>query len=403
MINFKDNPKPWQVALLIVVSCIGVYCLGTVEMMVWHAIGGGFPALAVSVASVAIIVLLLLWFDRRMRLSKRISSAYLDIFKGCWSTFLALFLILSMLMAEEQFHSIKETRDSASDYLQTAETSSEHTNVDNYIPIEAAINLVPEFQDLPDDKYYRGPYKIGEYFGLDSSYCFNAEDTKVPDMPGLIYKSDYCFHFGLRCPNNSVLLNYVSKRIKEDVCVEEDLPLYENPASASDICDYYITPWLSSKDSIPSGKGPVFRYGDLIIDCWRNRYFTTFQENSWESYRTLSSEVVWNTIDNQTGEVLSLQDMIKESGMDVFAKLVFRHLMSEDGSWISRNTSINSNLRSYLSPQYGYGCAIIEEGIVVYYPMYAMENGSYLPYNAVIPYAELEGILTDDIKKRLFL
>ena len=213
MINFKDNPKPWQVALLIVVSCIGVHCLGTIEMMIGHAIGGGFPALAVSVASVAIIVLLLLWFDHRMRLTKRISSAYLDIFKGCWSTFLALFLILSMLMAEEQFHSIKETKDSASDYLQTAETSSEHNNVDNYIPIEAAINLVPEFQDLPDDKYYRGPYKIGEYFGLDSSYCFNAEDTKVQDMPGLIYKSDYCFHFGLRCPNNSVLLNYVSKRI----------------------------------------------------------------------------------------------------------------------------------------------------------------------------------------------
>ena len=102
-----------------------------------------------------------------------------------------------------------------------------------------------------------------------------------------------------------------------------------------------------------------------------------------------------------------MQDMIKESGIDVFAKLVFRHLMSEDGSWISRNTSINSNLRSYLTPQYGHGCAIIcaiiKEGIVVYYPIYAMENGSYLPYNAVIPYAELEGILTDDIKKRLFL
>lgn len=60
-----------------------------------------------------------------------------------------------------------------------------------------------------------------------------------------------------------------------------------------------------------------------------------------------------------------MQDMIKESGMDVFAKLVFRHLMSEDGSWISRNTSINSNLRSYLTPDYGYGCAIIKEGIVV--------------------------------------
>ena len=78
-----------------------------------------------------------------------------------------------------------------------------------------------------------------------------------------------------------------------------------------------------------------------------------------------------------------MQDMIKESGMDVFAKLVFRHLMSEDGSWISRNTSINSNLRSCLSPDYGYGCAIIEGGIVVYYPMYAMENGTYLPYNAI--------------------
>ena len=71
MINLSDSPKTWQVALLIVVSCIGVHCLGTIEMMVWHAIGGGFPALAVSVASVAIIVLLLLWFDRRMRLTKR--------------------------------------------------------------------------------------------------------------------------------------------------------------------------------------------------------------------------------------------------------------------------------------------------------------------------------------------
>lgn len=389
--------------ILIVLSCIGVDCLGTVEMMVWHAIGSGFPALAVSVASVAIIVLFLLWFDRRMRLTRRIPSAYLDIFKCCWSTFLALFLIVSMLMAEEQFHRIKETKDSESDYLQTEETSLGYTDVVNHVPIEAAINLVPEFQDLPDDKYYRGPYKIGEHFGLDSSYGFNAEDTKVPDVPGLIYKSDYCFHFGLRCPNNRVLLNYVSKRIKEDVCVEKELPLYENPASASGICDYYITQCLSSKDSIPSVRGPVFRYGKLIIDCWRNRYFTTFQENSWESYRVYSSEVVWNTVDNQTGEVLSLQDMIKESGMDVFAKLVFRHLMSEEGSWISRNTSINSDLRSYLSPDYGYGCAIIEEGIVVYYPMYAMENGTYLPYNAVIPYAELEGILVDDFKKKLFL
>lgn len=140
MINFKDNPKPWQVALLIVVSCIGVHCLGTVEMMVWHAIGGGFPALAVSVVSVAIIVLFLLWFDRRMRLTTRIPYAYLDIFKGCWATFLAIFLIISILMAEEQFHHIKESKYSASDYLQTAETSSGHTDVDNYIPIEAAIN-----------------------------------------------------------------------------------------------------------------------------------------------------------------------------------------------------------------------------------------------------------------------
>lgn len=217
MINFKDNPKPWQVALLIVVSCIGVHCLGMVEMMIGHAIGGGFHALAVSVASVAIIVLFLLWFDHRMRLTKRIPYAYLDIFKGCWATFLAIFLIISTLIAEEQFNYIKETKDSESDYLQIEEASLGHTDVDNYIPIQAAINLVPEFQDLPYDKYYRGPYKIGEYFGLDSSYGFNAEDTKIPDMPGLIYKSDYCFHFGLRCPNNRVLLNYVSKRIKEDV------------------------------------------------------------------------------------------------------------------------------------------------------------------------------------------
>ena len=71
MINFKDNPKPWQVALLIVVSCIGVYCLGTVEMMLWQSIGGEIPALADSKACVANIFLLLLWFDRRMRLTKR--------------------------------------------------------------------------------------------------------------------------------------------------------------------------------------------------------------------------------------------------------------------------------------------------------------------------------------------
>ena len=90
--NIKNNPKPWQIAVLIMLSSALCLLLVIIEEHLWYTIGGGFPSLAVSAAIVAVAVAFCVWFDRKIRREECVSIVYLDVFKGCWGISVAVFI-----------------------------------------------------------------------------------------------------------------------------------------------------------------------------------------------------------------------------------------------------------------------------------------------------------------------
>lgn len=88
--NIKNNPKPWQIAVLIMLSSALCLLLVIIEEHLWYTIGGGFPSLAVSAAIVAVAVAFCVWFDRKIRREECVSIVYLDVFKGCWGISVAV-------------------------------------------------------------------------------------------------------------------------------------------------------------------------------------------------------------------------------------------------------------------------------------------------------------------------
>ena len=90
--NIKNNPKPRQIAVLIMLSSALCLLLAIIEEHLWYTIGGGFPSLAVSAAIVAVAVAFCVWFDRKIRREECVSIVYLDVFKGCWGISVAVFI-----------------------------------------------------------------------------------------------------------------------------------------------------------------------------------------------------------------------------------------------------------------------------------------------------------------------
>lgn len=105
--NLKNTPKPWQIVTLIALSFVGAGLLIVIGTQIWSLIGGGFPSLAASIAIVAAIVAFLVWIDRRLRCAGCVSTAYLDIFKGCWGISVSAFIFMSAYYSVDQYHYIQ--------------------------------------------------------------------------------------------------------------------------------------------------------------------------------------------------------------------------------------------------------------------------------------------------------
>lgn len=252
------------------------------------------------------------------------------------------------------------------------------------------------------DSYYSGPYKIARFFGWENG---QLEDGSLPDIPGMVYRTGIGRHIGLRCPDERACLDWTSDRIRRfaDWCkngpastIPETTPLYRNAKSDQDICEHYISEIVdpSAIRSQPSDSSTYLeQFATLLIDIYHSDRYITMQEYTWYDCGSMGDNTAlsWFTIDRRTGHQLSLYDIIDESKSQEFAYTMIRHLVNAAGMpWLDNAGEIrNCDLVDYLKQC--DGCALVPEGVVVYYHPYKIGCGAEGQYNALIPYEELKG------------
>ena len=238
--------------------------------------------------------------------------------------------------------------------------------------------------------------------------------STLPPISGLKYRSyitfcpkDTCFSsravISVRCPEDSVLLGWASKRAASfaNWCMNGCIVSQESRnilsvSSSADICNQYIkqiaNTW-NEQTCLEDGDHnyPNEQFGLLLTDCWRTEKYCTFYEAKWYDWMSCgdNTEESYYSVNTKTGEVATITDFVKEEDMSKLATIMMRYLKNYRGEiwsgpvfdWIS---SEPLKLLKAMN-----GCAMIREGLVIYYHPYEIGCGAEGQYNAVIPYSVL--------------
>ncbi len=268
------------------------------------------------------------------------------------------------------------------------------------------------------------------YFGrigyFDRSF---KEDTLVfPPIPGLVHRiayamcpTDTCFSeyvaLALRCPPIKPLLNWLSDTVRTyidwfpighrlDLATGKQLDIpKKHLKSDKAICDYYIDQLQHVYDGWQCTGGDdhdhdVLNYqaGLLISDCWNSRNLYTFYLAEWNDLmgNGYNNRESFLTIDALTGASLSISDFILPDKFDSLATLMMPRLINDKKEYYIRQADIKpEHYREILDK--ANGCALIAEGLIIYYYAYNIGFGCDGQYCAVIPYEELHGILKENL------
>lgn len=262
------------------------------------------------------------------------------------------------------------------------------------------------------------------YFGkIDSdAYSYSEKSLKLPPFKSLVHKTahayclkDTCYHnyavLALRCPPNRVLLNWLTKNIRSWVsfCLgnfgQEEEEVGKAPIgkfnSAKEICQYYMK-WLDKKMKAkkcmaPEDKWYCFQEGYILADCWNRGNLYTFYEVMWHNYNGMSDEL-YLTIDAVTGKELTLTDIVDSTKFDQLSKLMLERLVDVNGVYYISEPSMHEIPPEELIYR-SDGCALIEEGLYLYFNQYSIGSGAQGRFVSIIPYKELTGLLNKRISK----
>ena len=254
------------------------------------------------------------------------------------------------------------------------------------------------------------PDKI--YFGMTDAYDRRPgiDASTMPAIPGLKYSSCYvlcakdtCYArrvvMAVRCPQKRVLLDWASKRaaLYEVVCCNDPTGKTEPEKvlvvkSAGDICSQYIRRIEESvrQECLEGGMPGEMneQSGFLLTDCWQTDKYCTFYQATWYDMLSCGDNTTqaYYSVDKKTGRVATLEDFVPKSRWPALAEILYKYLKNSSGKlWVDENPDRNTfdpmetlNDRS--------GCALIREGLVIYYFPYAIGGGYEGEIMAVIPH-----------------
>lgn len=251
-------------------------------------------------------------------------------------------------------------------------------------------------------------------FGIIEPFARNEKTLReeIPHIKDLSYHSclwycprDTCRAYrvvmALRCPENSALLDWMARECSEYVKEELYKPKPEfsgvefcdADALCSDVIDY-VSECYSKTECVdlPEVHGQMNEQNGLLItDIFQTDSFCTFFKSTWYDMMSCGCPYVydWYSVDKKTGKTLKLSDIVSTKDYPELYAMVLKHLHNwEDYYTAIRSLDDNSEVPDFLVDSMS-GCALLQEGLIVYYDPYEIGVGAEGEFYAVIPYKEL--------------
>lgn len=249
------------------------------------------------------------------------------------------------------------------------------------------------------------------------------EDTlSFPPVPGLVHRSVYakcpkdtCFAeyavLALRCPPIQPLLNWLADTVYtfiQECPVGNGLSIFHDKQldikkkylkSDKALCNYYMNQlqhaydgWKCTGEGDPDSMNE--QAGLLIVDYWTTGNLYTFYRIDWYDWMSCGNntrESFW-TVDAISGKLLGLEDLVLPEKIDTLAALMMPRLVNANDEYIIQQYPYKPEEYTSIL-QRADGCALIPEGLVIYFYPYNLGSGADGQYEAIIPYEELEGII----------
>ena len=286
---------------------------------------------------------------------------------------------------------------------QTEETSEEDTIIDApQIDDEIDLGVRPPY-------YYDSTAScIPCMYGMIKQHdrVDHLDKSYFPPIPDLYFKScmesckgDYCKSkravLAISCPKNPQLLRWVSNTVCNftNACMEDSLKSISpnlSLKSAKEICDYYIeVARRSFKQEVSvcdhEANLPLEQHGWMIADVWQKGHLHTFLVSSWYDWNSCGDNTAFAyvTVDASTGKGLTYEDFINQSDEKKMEDVLQQYLHNGNGRWAREES--NKSLLSQMD-----GCALLKEGLIIYYYPYTIGSGADGEFIAIIPYEVLE-------------
>ena len=226
-------------------------------------------------------------------------------------------------------------------------------------------------------------------FGMIDPFIIGEPKQRegLPPIPGLKHKTRYvvcpkdsCYAdysiIAYRCPDDQKLLEWVGSKT-------EDFLNQYSPRSCDSVYRLEDEPVVTDQ------------WGTLIVDCWKTGDYYTFYELSWRDYFLSSGNNTWEdyyTVDSRTGKELVLEDLVSPSKYGKLNELMLKYLRNDgDGYLYVNDEPLQVPAKEVL--QQLCGCALIREGMILYFHPYVLSCGAAGSFSATIPYSKLRGIL----------
>ncbi len=255
---------------------------------------------------------------------------------------------------------------------------------------------------------------------------FQQDTLKFPPIESLVHESvftmcptDTCFAeyavLALRCPPIQPLLDWVADTVHtfaNECPIGDGLQTYNDKEhdipkkhlkSDQEICNYYVGQLQHVYDKWHcTGEGDHDNINEqaglLIADCWNSGNLFTFFRIDWYDWMSGGNNVreSWWTVDSTTGKLLTLEDLIQPEKLDTLSTLMMRRLADAEGKLLLRTNS-NYALEDKDVIGLADGCALIPEGLIIFFYPYNLGSGAEGEFLSVIPYEELNGILREPL------
>ena len=281
----------------------------------------------------------------------------------------------------------------------------------------------------PSQGLFATDYKYLFFGKLGSMQRSFQEDTLLfPPIDGLVHMSAYAFcptdtcvaeyaTLALRCPPIAPLLDWVADTVSNfahSCPIGGGLRKYNGKnlsipkkdlESDEEICKYYIDHLRHTYDNwhcTGEGDHGVLneQAGLLLADSWHTGDLHTFYRIDWYDWMSCGNNTreSWWTVDATTGKLLSLSDFILPDKQDALTALMMPRIVNgKREKLIKQYPTYIAEAKDLLKR--ADGCALIPEGLVIFFYPYNLGTGADGEYEAVIPFEELNEILKQPILK----